>query len=254
MNNRNKTLQNNKTNFTIIVKPNKTKNVYIPKTNINNITNKKNDHNEIKINSNIITNKKIHTHNENKTNHYKENIDSLYDEFNNLTKNIIEIKRNSCESENKINTLYKNNISINDKFNIMHDNIKLLNKQITNISINQCNLTILDIDIESLNFVNCINCITNGSLKQITKIYKINDLKILSNIGSIKIDGLGDMNNYDVSGDIFIYGLDTNVMYSGLIYKENLCIKYILANRPLVPINISMNCILRININIFITM
>jgi hypothetical protein len=51
-----------------------------------------------------------------------------------------------------------------------------------------------------------------------------------------------------ISGDVTIFSVDDNTMYSGIIYKEGDKIYYHFTNRPILPLAQEMKVVLQFNI------
>lgn len=146
---------------------------------------------------------------------------------------------------NRIDVLESNNISIQSKIGLLSSNnsvIQHMNTSTTNYIISIPNLNFIDRKI------NCL-CIDNN--KYIDGIFHISNFKISDINGLVTLDQNIDLSKFQVFGNITICSLENSTLYTGLIYSENTTIKYIMSNRPLVPIGITMKSILHLGLKIF---
>lgn len=112
------------------------------------------------------------------------------------------------------------------------------------------NLKKHNIEIKNLSFCDKIMTSSCGNIIDVCGSFKLDNLNIINSTGNIYIKNLDfDLNNCVVTGYIKIYNTTNNIIYDGIIFNDNK-IKYIISNRPVIPIGINMDAILLINYKI----
>ena len=107
-----------------------------------------------------------------------------------------------------------------------------------------------DIEIDNLSFCEKIPMSVSNTVREFIGTFKICDFKISNIAGYINIlDFEIDLSNYVTLGYLKIVNTSNNVIYDGIIYSDTQ-IRYIISNRPVIPIGISINAILLINFKI----
>lgn len=196
--------------------------------NKNHNKNDKNDKNDIK-------HKKHNDHTTDKRNEYKNNILTIYNRmdilsngFNRINNKIIDL----CDQDDEIKRIL-NNLST------------------THISNVNSIIDTLTISIPNMNFDKKVNCIILNNVRLCEEMYEICNMKIVKINGCIELENQPKCN---ISGTITIFNLDNGTEYNGLIYKNHIDdkIQYILSNRPIVPLNVIMHCLVYIKFKIIL--
>lgn len=125
------------------------------------------------------------------------------------------------------------------------DKINAKNKKVTTSTIN------ININIKKLNLKETIFLVNSGFSIDIHGCYKLECIKLSDTKGSLKLDYDIDLHNYEISGTITIFNFDNSTLYSGIIYSKLNSIKYIISNRPLIPVGICMKGIINIDMHVY---
>ena len=157
--------------------------------------------------------------------------------------NKIEILSNSfSRMNNKIIDLYEQDSEIKRIMN------NISNNHISNVNsiVDTLTISIPNMDIDKK-----INCIILNNVRLCEEIYEICNMKIKKMSGCIELE---QQYECKISGTITIFNLDNGTEYNGLIYKNhtNSEISYILSNRPLIPLNVIINCLVYIKFKIIL--
>lgn len=149
----------------------------------------------------------------------------------NMNVEIDDINNSICKLESKINKI--SCVDLESKCEKIGGSIKKLGLECMEFVFNKYN----------------DNCIT------IEGVYKASKLKIKDTEGIIKFYTdqipLNSLSFQDVLGNINILNIDNQTIYSGFVTYDN-SFQYILSNRPIVPIGVPFNAIIKIKIKIYL--
>lgn len=200
-----------------------------------------------------------------KPNKDSHNIKYLLDRINNIESilNDCTLKKKIEENENDIKKLGCYVKKISNKISNIDNKLKKIqnhNSESNNNCCSSCDdnkgqphttISSIPICIKGFALNLHINIFSIGDYVEVYGMYKITNFKVIDTENSICLcDRKIDLHKNYVMGSLSIMVHCNGTKYTGTIYSTDDTIKYIISNRPIIPIGLSLNVVLLINFKI----